>query len=114
MLLPHEPHWYTAMESNEQEVYEMLRWFDKYVKNAGSQRQHGGRPVSEEEVEVYKDGSVSATGDLASVDEREIIFRSPFRKAFKLLADQNAVVCRRSFSCSSFLFLFLIRLDRRA
>jgi hypothetical protein len=22
------------MESNEQEVYEMLRWFDKYVKNA--------------------------------------------------------------------------------
>jgi dipeptidyl aminopeptidase/acylaminoacyl peptidase len=34
VLLPHEPHWYTAMESNEQEVYEMLRWFDKYVKNA--------------------------------------------------------------------------------
>jgi dipeptidyl aminopeptidase/acylaminoacyl peptidase len=22
------------MESNEQLVYEMLRWFDKYVKNA--------------------------------------------------------------------------------
>jgi dipeptidyl aminopeptidase/acylaminoacyl peptidase len=34
VILPHEPHWYTAMESNEQEVYEMLRWFDKYVKNA--------------------------------------------------------------------------------
>jgi dipeptidyl aminopeptidase/acylaminoacyl peptidase len=34
VLLPHEPHWYTAMESNEQEVYEMLRWFDKYVKDA--------------------------------------------------------------------------------
>ena len=34
VVLPHEPHWYTAMESNEQEVYEMLRWFDKYVKNA--------------------------------------------------------------------------------
>ena len=34
VLLPHEPHWYTAMESNEQEVYEMLHWFDKYVKNA--------------------------------------------------------------------------------
>jgi len=34
VLLPHEPHWYTARESNEQEVYEMLRWFDKYVKNA--------------------------------------------------------------------------------
>ena len=34
VLLPHEPHWYTALESNEQEVYEMLRWFDRYVKNA--------------------------------------------------------------------------------
>jgi dipeptidyl aminopeptidase/acylaminoacyl peptidase len=34
VLLPHEPHWYSAMESNEQMVYEMLRWFDKYVKNA--------------------------------------------------------------------------------
>ncbi|AMO93061.1 prolyl oligopeptidase family protein [Collimonas fungivorans] len=34
VLLPHEPHWYAAMESNEQLVYEMLRWFDSYVKNA--------------------------------------------------------------------------------
>ncbi|HEY6290524.1 MAG TPA: prolyl oligopeptidase family serine peptidase [Terriglobia bacterium] len=34
VLLPHEPHWYMALESNEQYVYEMLRWFDKYVKNA--------------------------------------------------------------------------------
>jgi dipeptidyl aminopeptidase/acylaminoacyl peptidase len=34
VMLPHEPHWYTAVESNEQLVYEMLRWFDKYVKNA--------------------------------------------------------------------------------
>jgi dipeptidyl aminopeptidase/acylaminoacyl peptidase len=34
VMLPHEPHWYTALESNEQLVYEMLRWFDKYVKNA--------------------------------------------------------------------------------
>ncbi|MEO6920262.1 MAG: prolyl oligopeptidase family serine peptidase [Collimonas sp.] len=34
VLLPHEPHWYAAMESNEQLVYEMLRWFDTYVKNA--------------------------------------------------------------------------------
>jgi hypothetical protein len=25
---------YTAIESNEQPVYEMLRWFDKYVKDA--------------------------------------------------------------------------------
>jgi len=34
VILPHEPHWYEAMESNEQLVYEMLRWFDKYVKDA--------------------------------------------------------------------------------
>ena len=34
VMLPHEPHLYTALESNEQEVYEMLRWFDTYVKNA--------------------------------------------------------------------------------
>jgi dipeptidyl aminopeptidase/acylaminoacyl peptidase len=34
VFLPHEPHWYTALESNEQEVYEMVRWFDKYVKDA--------------------------------------------------------------------------------
>ena len=33
VMLPHEPHWYTAMESNEQLIYEMVRWFDKYVKN---------------------------------------------------------------------------------
>ena len=32
VMFPHEPHSYTAMESNEHEVYEMLRWFDKYVK----------------------------------------------------------------------------------
>jgi dipeptidyl aminopeptidase/acylaminoacyl peptidase len=35
VMLPHEPHWYAAMESNEQLVFEMLRWFDRYVKNAG-------------------------------------------------------------------------------
>jgi dipeptidyl aminopeptidase/acylaminoacyl peptidase len=34
VMLPHEPHWYAARESNEQLVYEMLRWFDKYVKAA--------------------------------------------------------------------------------
>lgn len=34
VMLPHEPHWYSARESNEQLVYEMLRWFDKYVKDA--------------------------------------------------------------------------------
>jgi len=34
VMLPHEPHWYSAMESNEQLIYEMVRWFDKYVKTA--------------------------------------------------------------------------------
>ncbi len=34
VMLPHEPHWYTALESNEQQIYEMIRWFDTYVKNA--------------------------------------------------------------------------------
>ena len=34
VMLPHEPHSYTAMESNQQLIYEMLRWFDKYVKKA--------------------------------------------------------------------------------
>jgi dipeptidyl aminopeptidase/acylaminoacyl peptidase len=34
VMLPHEPHWYSAMESNEQLAFEELRWFDRYVKNA--------------------------------------------------------------------------------
>lgn len=34
VMLPHEPHWYAAAESNEQQIYEMIQWFDKYVKNA--------------------------------------------------------------------------------
>jgi len=34
VMLPNEPHWYTARESNEQLIYEMVRWFDTYVKNA--------------------------------------------------------------------------------
>ncbi|KAK6069209.1 hypothetical protein SCUP515_09092 [Seiridium cupressi] len=33
VILPHEPHWYTAQESNEQVVYEMINWFDKHVKS---------------------------------------------------------------------------------
>jgi hypothetical protein len=33
-MLPHEPHWYAAMESNEQLAYEELRWFDRHVKDA--------------------------------------------------------------------------------
>ncbi len=42
VMLPHEPHWYTALESNEQLVYEMLHWFDTYVKEAGA-KQGGAR-----------------------------------------------------------------------
>jgi dipeptidyl aminopeptidase/acylaminoacyl peptidase len=38
VMLPHEPHWYSAMESNEQLIYEMLRWFDKYVKDAPTRK----------------------------------------------------------------------------
>ncbi len=34
VMLPNEPHWYTALESNGQLVSEMLNWFDTYVKNA--------------------------------------------------------------------------------
>lgn len=45
VMLPHEPHWYTAAESNEHLVAEMLRWFDKYVKNAPA-RQRGGAPTA--------------------------------------------------------------------
>jgi len=43
VILPYEPHSYTAMESNEQLVYEMLRWFDKYVKNAPPRAATGTR-----------------------------------------------------------------------
>ena len=39
VMLPHEPHWYSAMESNEQLLYEMQRWFDKYVKDAPPRQQ---------------------------------------------------------------------------
>lgn len=34
VMLPHEPHWYAARESNEHFVAEMLEWFDRYVKQA--------------------------------------------------------------------------------
>ena len=34
VILPFEPHWYTARESNEHFVAEMLAWFDRYVKDA--------------------------------------------------------------------------------
>jgi dipeptidyl aminopeptidase/acylaminoacyl peptidase len=34
VMLPFESHGYQAMESTEHVLYEMLAWFDKYVKNA--------------------------------------------------------------------------------
>ncbi len=34
VMLPHESHGYAARESIEHVLYEMLTWFDKYVKNA--------------------------------------------------------------------------------
>ncbi|MBS1208155.1 MAG: hypothetical protein H6R19_553 [Proteobacteria bacterium] len=44
VMLPHEPHWYTARESNEQLIYEMVRWFDKYVKNAAPRPENSAQP----------------------------------------------------------------------
>ena len=34
VLLPHESHAYEARESVEHVLWEMLHWFDKYVKHA--------------------------------------------------------------------------------
>jgi dipeptidyl aminopeptidase/acylaminoacyl peptidase len=34
VTLPHESHGYSARESVEHTLYEMITWFDKYVKNA--------------------------------------------------------------------------------
>lgn len=34
VMLPHESHGYQAKESVEHALYEMIAWFDKYVKNA--------------------------------------------------------------------------------
>jgi dipeptidyl aminopeptidase/acylaminoacyl peptidase len=36
VMLPHESHGYAARESTEHVLYEMITWFDKYVKNARS------------------------------------------------------------------------------
>ena len=35
VILPHEAHAYSAKESVEHTLYEMISWFDKHVKNAG-------------------------------------------------------------------------------
>ncbi|HET9233204.1 MAG TPA: prolyl oligopeptidase family serine peptidase, partial [Candidatus Eisenbacteria bacterium] len=34
VMLPYESHGYASRESNQHVLYEMTRWFDKYVKNA--------------------------------------------------------------------------------
>ena len=34
VMLPHEAHGYRAQETTEHVLYEMINWFDKYVKNA--------------------------------------------------------------------------------
>ena len=34
VILPFESHGYQARESNEHVLFEMLSWFDRYVKNA--------------------------------------------------------------------------------
>ncbi len=34
VMLPHESHGYSAKESTEHTLYEMVQWMDKYVKNA--------------------------------------------------------------------------------
>ncbi len=33
-MLPHESHGYSARESTEHTLFEMVNWMDKYVKNA--------------------------------------------------------------------------------
>jgi len=34
VMLPFEPHWFTARESHEHFISEMLQWFDRHVKHA--------------------------------------------------------------------------------
>nr|MBA2621553.1 hypothetical protein [Acidobacteriota bacterium] len=34
VMLPLESHGYAAKESTEHTLFEMINWFDKYVKNA--------------------------------------------------------------------------------
>ena|GEM_PF-1293903 len=46
VILPYEVHGYFARESVEQVLYEMVTWFDKYVKNAAPRKvePQTGRP----------------------------------------------------------------------
>jgi dipeptidyl aminopeptidase/acylaminoacyl peptidase len=41
VTLPLEAHGYAARETTEHVLYEMINWFDKYVKNAGPRRPEG-------------------------------------------------------------------------
>ncbi len=50
VMLPHEPHWYSAIESNEQFVSEMVRWFDRYVKNASPRASAAARAAPSAEM----------------------------------------------------------------
>jgi dipeptidyl aminopeptidase/acylaminoacyl peptidase len=34
VMLPHESHGYSALESTEHVLYETITWLDRYVKNA--------------------------------------------------------------------------------
>jgi dipeptidyl aminopeptidase/acylaminoacyl peptidase len=43
VTLPHEAHGYSARESIDHTLYEMVAWFDKHVKNASSQATAEGR-----------------------------------------------------------------------
>lgn len=43
VTLPYEAHGYLGLESVEHVQWEMLQWFDKYVKNAGSASQSAGQ-----------------------------------------------------------------------
>jgi dipeptidyl aminopeptidase/acylaminoacyl peptidase len=45
VTLPEEAHGYAARESVQDVLWEMLRWFDKYVKNAGPAAQAGVTPA---------------------------------------------------------------------
>ena len=38
VMLPYESHGYVARESTEHVLYEMISWFDRYVKNAGPRK----------------------------------------------------------------------------
>jgi hypothetical protein len=42
-MLPYESHGYAALESTEHVLYEMLSWFDRYVKNAPPRETAGHR-----------------------------------------------------------------------